>query len=87
MLRCASSVLPPTCGVRITLGNVCSGNVKGADVDLDAAKCDVTMRTMTFGPYRFGFHRAAGIDTITVKAPKEDVRYELVLGPAGKQSG
>jgi len=63
-----------------------TGNVKGADVDLDAAKCDFEMRAMTFGPYRFGFHRAAGIDTITVKAPKEDVRYELVLGPEGKRT-
>jgi len=63
-----------------------SGDVKGADVDLDAAKSNLTVRTMTFGPYRFGFHRAAGIDTITVKAPKEDVRYELVLGPDGKRT-
>ena len=69
----------------ITIEGV-SGNVRGADVDLDGAKAQLVFHTSTFGPYRFGFKRAAGIDTITVKAPKEDVRYELVLGPDGKRT-
>jgi hypothetical protein len=62
------------------------GTMRGADVDLDGAKAQLTVRAVTFGPYRFSFKRAAGVDTITFKAPKEDVRYELVLGPNGKRT-